>query len=136
MQLFLACVNHGFIMKDAWINTNGELIEVGDMQHNNYASELLEKELGFEGMMKLLDDNNDCYPYEILHDRGWIRVQTNTYGNGTNNVEILGNCIDLTKIMRNTIDPPMNSKQMQVAKRICKDNNVDFSNAINDRRFH
>jgi len=123
-------------MNDAWIDPNGKLIEVGDEQHNTFASELLEEELGFKGMKKLLKDSNNCYPFEVLHDRGWVRVKTVQYGDGTNIVKILGNCIDLTKIMRNTIDPSMNSKQIHVAKKICKDEGVDFSNAINDKRFH
>jgi len=122
-------------MKDAWLDPNGRLIEIGEAQHNNYASELLEEELGFEEMMNLLNNNNS-YPYEILHDRGWVRIKYVKYRDGTQILEILGNCIDLTKPMRNTIDPSMNSKQMRVAKRICFDVNYDFHKAINDRRFH
>ena len=34
------------IMRDSWLNPKGEIIEVGDFQHNEYASEILEAEFG------------------------------------------------------------------------------------------
>jgi hypothetical protein len=35
-------------MKDSWLNPNGEIIEVGHCKHNEYASDLLEKEMGLQ----------------------------------------------------------------------------------------
>ena len=118
-------------MKDCWIKPNGQIIEVGDMQHNSYASDLLEKEMGLEGMMDYLEKNNCDSPYEILHKRGWVKVRVNSYGS----IEIVGNCISLIKPMRNTCDPAMNFAQMKTAKRLCRETNTEFHKAINERRF-
>ena len=35
-------------MKDSWLTPEGKIIEVGDFQHNEYASDLLEEEMGLE----------------------------------------------------------------------------------------
>ncbi len=102
------------------------------MQHDSYAGDLLAEEMGSEGMTDFMDRNNFHAPYEVLHSRGWVRVRGLLKGK----IEILGRRIDRTKIMRNTINPAMNNKQMSVAKNICRDNGVDFSDAINDSRFH
>ena len=120
-------------MLDSWIDSEGKIIEVGYMQHNDYASELLIKEMGIGEMVDMLEENNTM-PYEILHKRGWVRVKIKKYA--SIKVEILGGCMDLTKIMRNTKNPAMNAKQMRTANRICKAHDVDFINAINDNRFH
>lgn len=61
-------------MKDSWLTPDGKIIEVGDFQHNEYASEYLSR------------------------------------------IEILGGDIDLTKPMRNTINPTMNEKQIKCTK--------------------
>lgn len=119
-------------MKDAWLKPDGKLIEVGESQHNDFAYEFLEKEMGFEKMMELLDKNNNCSPGEILHKRGWIKIR---FYSGINGVEVSGNCISLVKPMRNTIDPPMNMEQMKIVKQICKENGTEFHKAINDKRF-
>ena len=50
-------------------------------------------------------------------------------------VEILGSCISLQCLQRNTIDPAMNSRQLRVAKLICDEVGEDFHKAINDKRF-
>ena len=121
---------------DFWLTTNGDIIEVGSMEHNNYAQRLLEKELGFTEMMELLERKDNCSPYQILHKRGWVRGVIRKYSNGAKTLEFLGDCVDLTKPMRNTIDPAMNLKQLRIAKMICKELNTDFHTAINDKRFH
>ena len=112
-----------------WLDDKAKLIEVSECGHNDYASELLKEELGREKFHKMIMDNK--YTYEILHERGWVRISLK-FGR----VKILGSCIDLTKPQRNTIDPKMNIKQLAVAKKICKDNNYAFHKAINDNRFH
>ena len=117
--------------QDAWLDPDGHIIEVGHMQHNNYASELLENEMGFERMMDYIDKHNISSPYEILHLRGWVRIVYNC----DDTLEILGNCIDLTKPMRNTIDPVMNVKQLRVAKKLCRDNGITLQDAVNCGRF-
>ena len=123
-----------FIMRDSWLNPNGEIIEVGDFQHNEYAYEILEKEFGDLG--KLLDymEENRCQSAtEVLHLRGWVRIKYNTAY--LPRIEILGNCIDLTKPRKNTIDPAMNERQMRVAKELCEKCNTELHVAINDKRF-
>lgn len=119
-------------MTDSWLDPNGEIIEVGDFQHNEYASDLLEKEMGILELLGYMDKEN-IYPYEILHKRGWIRIKYNT--TYLPRIEILGGCIDLTKPMRNTIDPAMNEKQIRVAKDLCEKCNTELHVAINDKRF-
>jgi len=116
-------------MNDAWIDDKGRLIEVST--HNRYASELLEKEMGFEELYEYLENNDIEYPYQLLHKRGWVRVKVYSAGR----IQILGDCIDLTKQMRNTIDPAMNDRQLRVANQLCREVGMDFHNAINDRRF-
>ena len=120
-------------MIDSWLNEKGEVIEVGFAMHNDYASTLLKKEMGLKKLLAYMRDNNINCPYEVLHKRGWIRVKYNTAY--LPKIQILGDCCDLTKMARNTIDPPMNSKQMRVAKRLCYECNTSFHVAINDKRF-
>lgn len=119
-------------MRDSWLTPNGEIIEVGDSQHNEYASDLLEEEMGLFELHDYMSKNNISYPYEILHQRGWIRIKYNTY---LPKIEILGNCISLAKLMRNTMDPAMNEKQLKVAKQLCEECNTSLHMAINDKRF-
>lgn len=65
-------------MRDCWLTPNGEIIEVGTCQHNEYASNLLEEEMGLEELYDYMDKNNMYYPYEVLHHRGWVRIKFNT----------------------------------------------------------
>ena len=120
-------------MKDSWLTPEGKIIEVGDFQHNEYASDLLEEEMGLEELHKYMRKNHCSYPYEVLHERGWVRIKFNTAY--APKVEILGGCIDLTKPQKNTMDPAMNSAQLKVAKRLCEEVGEDFHRAINDKRF-
>ena len=51
------------------------------------------------------------------------------------NEMLLSNCIDMTRPMRNTIDPPMNAIQMRVAKSICDEYGITLHKAINDKMW-
>lgn len=121
-------------MRDCWIDPKGKIHEVPDCGHNDFASEILKKEYG-DKFLETFYGRKSCgrYPYEELHRRGWVRVKYNT--SYLPKVEILGSCIDLTRQQRNTIDPPMNSSQLRVAKLICDEVGEDFHRAINDKRF-
>ena len=119
-------------MRDSWLDPNGKLIEVGEFQHNSYASDLLEEEMGLEGLHAYMNKNRISYPYEVLHERGWVRVKFNNY---SPKVEVCGGCINLVRPMRNTIDPPMNERQMKVVMELCELYDTSFHKAINDKRF-
>ncbi len=119
-------------MKDAWLTPEGEIIEVGKYQHNEYAKDLLIKEMGFDNYLDFMEENNFDLEYSVLHKRGWIRIKFTNY---TPYVTILGDCIDMMKPMRNTLCPAMNEKQMRVAIEICEQEGVDFHKAINYKRF-
>lgn len=112
-----------------WLDENAKLIEVPFAGHNDYATELLKEELGITQFHEYITNNN--YPYQFLHKKGWVRIKASE-----TNFQIYGDCIDLTKQQRNTIDPKMNSKQLLVTKKLCKEYNYPFLNAINDKRFH
>ena len=118
-------------MKDCWLTPKGEIIEIKKMCHNDYAIALLKKEYGSEYYNKTYGIRKT--PYEILHQRGWVRVKYNV--GYSPKIEILGDCIDLTRQRKNTIDPAMNSKQMRIAKLMCSEIGEDFNRAINDKRF-
>jgi hypothetical protein len=119
-------------MIDIWLDIDGNILEA-EGSHNKYAYEILEEEMGLEELNNYMDKNNISYPYQILHKRGWIRIKFNT--SYLPRIEILGDCIDLTKPMKNTIDPAMNERQMRVAKELCEKYNTSFHIAINDKRF-
>lgn len=120
-------------MKDSWIDPEGNIIEVGDFMHNEYASELLENEMGFEGFYNYMKENNIRHPFEVLHNRGWVRVKINT--SYLPRLEVLGSCINLVEKMDNTIDPELNSKQLDVVLGLCEKFNTQFHVAINDKKF-
>jgi hypothetical protein len=119
-------------MKDCWIDTKGKIYEVCDCGHNDFASKMIEEEMGKWESYEFLHKHNKS-AYQWLHDKGWVRVKYNTAY--LPKVEILGGCIDLTKQQRNTVDPAMNSRQLRVAKLICEEVGEDFHRAINDKRF-
>ena len=119
-------------MKDCWIDPKGKIHEVPDFGHNDFAFKLMTEEIGHNDALDYLHENN-TYPFEWLHEKGWVRLKyNNSY---LPKVQILGGCIDLTKPQRNTIDPAMNRAQMKVAKLICEEAGEDFHRAINDKRF-
>ena len=120
-------------MSDSWLNTKGEIIEVGDSQHNTYASDILKEEMGFDQLYDYMGKNYISHPYEVLHERGWVRIKYNT--TYLPKIEIFGGCMDLTKPMRNTMKPAMNERQLRVAKLLCEDCDTPFHKAINDKRF-
>ena len=112
---------------DSWLTPDGEIIEVGKFNHNSYARELLTIENG--GRIEF----NSTYPYSELHKRGWIRIKYNT--EYLPKIHILGDCMDISRPMRNTMSPAMNEKQMRVALELCKKCNTTLHMAINDKRF-
>ena len=115
-------------MKDAWLTPEGEIIEVGKFKHNEYAKDLLIKEMGFDNYLDFMEENNFDLEYRVLHKRGWVRIK---YTNYKPYVTILGDYVDLTKPMRNTLCPAMNERQLRVAKELCEQEGVDFYEAIN-----
>ena len=120
--------------KDAWLKPNGEIIEVGFCEHNEFAHDYLEQEMGsIENLYKYMDEISVSYPYEVLHERGWVRIKYND--SFLPKVEILGNCISLCELQRNTMHPAMNQTQLRIAKKICEEVGEEFHRAINDKRF-
>ena len=113
-----------------WLDHNGNLIEVGLACHNDYATKLYQKEFGMDKFYDFIS-KDEKYPYQWMHSKGWVRIKADK-----TKVQIQGNSIDLTKPMRNTRDPKMNPKQIEVAKRLCKEYNYSFYKAINDKQFH
>ena len=119
-------------MKDCWIDPKGKIYEVPQCCHDDFACEYLEKEFGSRDKLRAHKKEIGCqYSYEVLHQRGWVRVEVRNGGK----IEILGGCIDLTKPQRNTVDPPMNSIQMRIAKMMCEESKTSFHESVNDKRF-
>ena len=116
-------------MKNSWIKPSGEVIEAHN--HNKYASDLLDEKMGVEGAYDYMEKENIDYPYQVLHLWGWVRVGVRSGGN----IDIMGDCIDLTRAQRNTIDPKMTPAQIRTAKKLCVDSCTLFHEAINDKRF-
>jgi hypothetical protein len=119
-------------MQDSWLTPEGEIIEVGKFKHNEYAKNLLIEEMGFDGYLDFMQENSFDLEYRVLHQRGWVRIK---YTNYKPYVTILGDCVDMTKPMKNTLKPAMNDKQMRTAKEICDLEGVDFHKAINHNMF-
>ena len=119
-------------MKDCWIDPKGKIYEVPQCGHNDFAYEYLLKEYGsIEKVYNHIEKIGKQNHYEVLHCRGWIRVEVRNGGK----IELLGGCIDLTKPQRNTVDPPMNTIQMRIAKMMCEESGTLFHEAVNDKRF-
>ena len=94
--------------------------------------QLLEKERGKKYWQFMYELESD-YPYQVLCKRGWIRIQIND--SYLPKIKFHGDCIDLTKPMRNTMCPAMNERQLRVAKELCEKYETEFHVAINDKRF-
>jgi hypothetical protein len=118
---------------DSWLTPEGEIIEVGSYGHNSFASEYLIKELGEIEYYNLIMCSHYDYDYVELHKRGWIRIKYNTAY--LPRIEIMGNTIDYTKPMRNTMSPAMNETQMAVALWLCVKCNTTLHMAINPKCF-
>jgi len=76
---------------NAWIDSEGNFIPVGYMQHNAYAIEYLEEKLNmdFLAMQDLFDTHNVCYHWEYLCKvKGWIRLMNWT--GRTNGTHLVG----------------------------------------------
>lgn len=117
---------------DSWLDPDGNIIEVGRFAHNSYANELLIGELGgINEVFDYMEEHKLSYPYEVLHKRGWVRIKIRF----DYSYQFLGNTIDLTKPMRNTINPAMNEAQLRVAMELCNNDKEVFHRAINDKRF-
>jgi hypothetical protein len=120
-------------MVDSWLSPGGDIKTVGRFEHNRFAFKMLEEEMGHEQLLEYMSSNNWSSATEILHSRGWVRIKFNT--SYFPRIQLLGNCIDLTRPMRNTIDPGMNQRQLSIAKKLCQEYNTPFYVAINDKRF-
>ena len=118
------------IVKDAWLEPNGKLHEVQQCCHYEFAESFFKKNLGDEGYRKLRLGYSS--PVAELHKMGWVRIELHDY---LPKVQILGNCIDLTRPMRNTMCPSMNQTQLRIAKQICEEHGASFHQSINDKRF-
>ena len=114
--------------RDAWLRPNGEIIEVDQFKHDEYARDFLTKEMEMEGIKR-----NITSPTMELHKRGWVRIKYNIQW--LPRIEIMGGNISMIKPMRNTIDPAMNEKQLKVARRLCEEMNTSLHVAINHKSF-
>ena len=118
-------------MEGCWINPEGKIFEVRSCRHLEFATYYLKENMSWD---EYEESRRDLYetPSETLMKRGWVRVEINPY---EPRVQILGNCIDMTRPMRNTMDPPMNVIQMRVAKAICAEYGITLHKAINDKMW-
>ena len=119
-------------MENAWLDPQGKIHEVPFCGHNQFASKMIKEEMGDWEAHEYLNDKH-IYPYQWLYEKGWVRIKYNTAYSPK--VQFLGGCINLTEPQRNTMDPPMNSRQLRVAKLICEEVGEDFHRAINDKRW-
>jgi hypothetical protein len=114
---------------NSWIDPQGKVISVPMAGHNDYATKHLKEGLQCN-LIDLLEEEGVDYPYQLLHKRGWIRCMDHQ-----GKISIMGDCIDLTKPMRNTMDPPMNAAQMRTAKRLASENGTTIHKLINPKMF-
>lgn len=123
---------------DYWIDPKGKLHPVTSGSHNKFATEILIEEFGsVTALEDHIDEIGENYPYQVLHKRGWVRVTYSLDASGNNcKVRILGDCVSLARPMTNTMDPPMNERQMKRALMICEEIGYPFHNAINEKLFH
>ena len=120
------------LLNDCWLTPEGNIIYVGFCGHNDFASKYLQEEAGSsEAYCEKYHSSGRC-AYEFLHDRGWIRIMIR---DSRPKIRILGNCIDLTRPMLNTIDPPMNEIQKEIALRFCRETGTSFHEAIHEKIF-
>jgi hypothetical protein len=70
-------------VKNAWINPDGELFECGYMKHSEWAMDYITEVMcnnDFIAAMKKVEElcgvTSSAYPYEALHNIGWVRILT------------------------------------------------------------
>lgn len=108
-----------------WLDPNGRLHNSGN-SHNKFAEQFIENNIEYNKMFLEVENDIVEYHFEFLHYLGWVRVTINN-----NKISILGNSGAPDKILRNTMQPAMNPKQLRVAKKLCKEFNHTFLDAIN-----
>lgn len=107
---------------NAWIKPSGQFIAVGYMGHNTYASEYFKKLYGPDEYLDKLDELVGYgYPYQALHQKGWIRLLTWTDGQ----TKALGDCVSNDGRL-DTINPALNSNQKETLQEWCMDNNFKY----------
>ena len=118
---------------NAWLTDKGQIIEVDDSMHDEYAYDLIDREVGFKSdkILKLMDEKGFSTYGEFLFDRGWVKVRTNY----DNTLSIVGDEVDTERLMRNTRKPAMNPTQMRVAKKICNQKGTSLHKALNVPKF-
>lgn len=114
---------------NAWIKPSGQFVEIGYMEHNEWASDYFEEKYGWEDYMDKIDEicNGDGYPYQALHKLGWIRLLTWSDGKS----KALGDCYD-PRVTDNTVDPACTAKQKETLMDWCMDNNFNYDNLFKD----
>ena len=105
-------------MKNAWIKPNGQMIEVGYMEHNEWACDYL---IDKYGIIKAHDLMENCHGTEYLHQLGWVRLLTWSVGKS----KACGNCGTNEPIL-DTIDPSLNQRQKKALKDWCLENNYKY----------
>lgn len=114
---------------NAWLKPSGQFVEVGYMEHNEYAQEWFTEKYGFlEGMEKVEELSGwGGYPYGALHALGWVRLLTWTLGK----TKALGNCYNPT-VTDNTVDPSLTKKQEDTLHQWCMDNDFLYEDLFTD----
>lgn len=111
---------------NAWIKPSGQFIEVGYMEHNEFASNYFREKYGnkcYEVIEGFEEKYNVQYPYEILHELGWVRLMTWTEGLS----RVYGGC-EPNDGRLDTMDPTLNHKQKETLQDWCMDNNYKYDN--------
>ncbi len=108
-------------MQNAWITNTGVVKYC--TSHDEFAWEYLQENLTVEEYDERVDSHE--YGYQHLHNMGWVRVKF-SYGK----MRVMGDCMDLTKPMTNTMDPVMNNAQMRTVKRWLEELGQEFSDEI------
>ncbi len=108
---------------NAWIKPSGQFIKIGYMEHNEYAIEYFNEKYGRDKGYEKIEDmiGRFGYPYEALHQLGWIRLLTWTDGKtkalgGTHNPSITDD----------TVDPSCTNKQKETLLEWCMDNKFNY----------
>lgn len=115
-----------------WLDPDGNLIDIGDgyAEHNYWAKEYL-----INNNLYTIEELRKAHaaPFEILHNMGWIRITVDSRLDQC--VQIWGNCIDLTSIQYNTMQPLMNADQISTCRQLCRQWGIDYLKALNPTRL-